>query len=202
MRNAILLGIDPGFASFGYAALCLAPPPSDRIRVNSIGVFETEKASKKAHVLATEDNLKRAREIAAFLEEWIASQDNERNRVIAICAESMSWPRNASVTAKMGITWGVIAAVARALRIPIFQASPQEVKKTVTGFKSAKKEDVALGVGKRVAALVAGRQGFMDYVNAIEAIPQTKQEHPIDALAVAMTCARADAIQIARRSLT
>jgi Holliday junction resolvasome RuvABC endonuclease subunit len=196
-KNAILLGIDPGFSNFGYAALCIAPPPSEAKRVISFGVFETEKAKKKQHVLATEDNLKRAREIADFLDSWIDAHGNDRNQVIAICAESMSWPRNAGVTAKMGITWGVVATVARAKRVPIFQASPQEIKKRTAGFKSATKEEIQAAIGNIPAV-----HGLGYCVREILAnMPKGAREHPSDALACALVCSEAEAIQVARRGL-
>lgn len=192
-RNAILLGIDPGFSSLGWAALCIAPPPSEAMRCNDLGIIATEKASKKAHVLATEDNLRRAREIANCLNALVTRFEDDKNAVLAFCTESMSWPRNAAVTAKMGITWGVLAAVSHQRRVPIFQCSPQELKKQTAGTKSATKEEVEAAVVARLGPSASAM---------IVAIPKTKREHPVDALAAAIVCSRAEAVQAARRAMT
>lgn len=202
-KNAILIGIDPGFASFGWAKLCLAPPPSDAIRCDGLGVFQTEKASKKVHVLATEDHLRRARELATALDDLIVKAEDDRNTVLAFCAESMSWPRNAAVTAKMGITWGVVAAVALRRRIPIFQTSPQALKKTLTGRKDASKDEVEQGIRARGVHVVDPRTLLvLDLKTALDAwFTKGLREHPVDALAAAIVCASAEAVQVARRGM-
>lgn len=196
-RNTILLGVDPGFASFGYAALCIAPDGVS-VRCDAFGVFETEKSSKKLSVLATEDNLRRAREIGEFLEGLGGRLADDRNVLVAVCAEAMSWPRNAAATAKIGITWGVIAEWSRRERLPILQASPQMVKKAIAGAKTATKEEVQAGVLERVK--FAPKCGEKTLAAVAAKITKGRLEHPFDALAVALTCSKSEAVNMARRS--
>lgn len=200
-KNAILLGIDPGFASFGFAAIALPPDPMNTMmRIESFGVFETAKATKKQHVLATEDNLRRARELADFLDALIVRHATDRGRLVAICAESMSWPRNAAVTAKMGITWGVVAAVAHRHKLPILQASPQAVKKGTAGRRDATKDDVEAAVLKRITRANPDLLGTHVFADVAKRIPKTKKEHPFDAAAVAIVCSGAEIVQLSRRA--
>ncbi len=200
-KNTLLIGIDPGLASCGWGVISIAPG-CDVMRCDGLGVHETKKATKKQHVLATEDNLRRARELTAFLQRLFKTHaGDERNRVVAICAESMSWPRNAGASAKIGIAWGVIASCAFTWGIPILQASPQTVKKALTGRRDATKEEVEDAVIQRVPRANEATTSAKLLVGAASHIPKTKREHPFDALAVAITCSSAEPVAIARRAL-
>jgi Holliday junction resolvasome RuvABC endonuclease subunit len=193
--NTILLGIDPGFSHLGYAALCIAPNGTS-LRCDAFGLFETEKSAKKLSVLATEDSLRRARELHEALDALIRSLGDDRNVLVGLAAEAMSWPRNAAVTGKMGIAWGVIASLSCAHRLPILQASPQMVKKGVAGSKTVTKDEVAAAVLRMVpSATKAG--GTLAEVAA--RLPKTKREHPFDALAAALVCRQSQAVQMAIR---
>ncbi len=178
-----LLCIDPGFASFGYATLLFA----DRspVRVGEFGVIRTAKSAKKHHVLSVEDNLRRAHEIAAKLR-WLAT----RGRTVGICAEAMSFPRSSSVAAKMAMAWGILASLSEATAIPILQASPQEVKKSVCGVKTATKEEVISAVQRLYPETVAKSEG----------LPQGIWEHCYDAVAVGHLMLTSDTVRMARLS--
>ena len=144
--NALVIGLDLGFSSLGYGVVALAPLPKQDQRVEDIGVFHTSKSDAKQSLYATEDNLRRARDIASFLHTLIQKHQDQNNRVIATCVEAMSWPRNAGVTAKLGIGWGVFAAVSSFHALPVLQASPQQIKLATARSKSASKEDVQRAV--------------------------------------------------------
>ncbi len=175
-----LLGIDPGFSAIGLARLELRPDGSEV--VDDLAVIVTEPSAKRRKVLATEDNVRRLQEIGAALAPWIASD------VVAICAESQSWPRNAGSSAKVGMSWGTIAELARVARVPILQASPQQVKRALTGRKDASKDEVR-------AALEARYQVRPEW-------PRQKGlvEHAADALACAVVCTGAPEVLAARRA--
>jgi Holliday junction resolvasome RuvABC endonuclease subunit len=195
VTNTILLGIDPGFAHLGYGALCIATDGVS-LRCDAFGLFETEKSSKKLSVLATEDNLRRAVELYDALDGLIRSLGDEKNVLVGLAAEAMSWPRNAAVTGKMGIAWGVVASVSRVHRLPILQVSPQMLKKGVAGAKTATKDEVAAAVLRMVpSAPKAG--GRLTEVAA--RLPKGKREHPFDALAAALVCRESQAVQMAIR---
>lgn len=177
----ILFGFDPGFASIGYAAI----GPISHPRVLEFGVFETQKSNKKKNVLSVDDNLRRLFEISRFLRQLLARNPN----CVAFCAEAMSFPRSASVAAKMAFTWGALGSLSEATRIPILQASPQEIKKTICGVKTATKEEIQRDVVK-----------LYPEVEQIRApIPEGKWEHCHDALAVAHMMLDSDLVKILQR---
>jgi Holliday junction resolvasome RuvABC endonuclease subunit len=171
------LGIDPGFASIGYAIVQIEPE-----KLIDLGVIRTEKSGKKRGVLASDDNLRRAREIHKALLRKILGL-----RVVAICAESMSFPRNASAAAKVAISWGVLASIAEQLAIPIVQASPQEIKRKLCGRKDASKADIEAAVRKL-------------YKSPVEPnVPRSLREHAWDALSAIAACQDSDVLMMARR---
>lgn len=163
-----ILGLDPGFANIGWGVVELHPTNPAEDAILSCGVFRTEKSDKKRQVAASDDNLRRGREITAELQKLI-----ELHNVSAICAESMSFPRNASAAAKVAMCWGVVAALVHQKRLPLSQSSPQEIKRLLCGKKDASKEDVAAAVRKRYPAI-----GPM-----VEEVIPSAREHAFDAVA-------------------
>jgi crossover junction endodeoxyribonuclease RuvC len=174
----IALGIDPGFASLGFAAVEL----SAVVRVPRCWVERTEPSAKKRDVRQSEDLVRRCRELTVALERTIA----EWHPAVA-CAETMSWPRDMKAATRVALAWGVIAAVLERHGIALVQASPQEVKKAMCGSKSASKEDVQLAVEERVEAVTWPTQ-------------KTLVEHAADAVAVVLTCADSDVVRAAMRA--
>ena len=175
-----LLGIDPGFASLGYAVVDLLPRP----HVVAFGVFSTSKTTTKQKVLAVEDNVRRTIAIAQQLRALATFAP----RTIAICAEAMSFPRSSSVAAKLALTWGALSGLSEAARIPILQASPQQVKVAVCGVKTATKEEVQAAVVQLYPEVAAMRAG----------IAKGGWEHPHDALAVAHLMLQSDLVKMLR----
>lgn len=145
-----LIGLDNGFASIGYAVMVV---DGTRARIAQLGVFYTQKSNKKQNVLTTEDNLRRAIEIAKFFRELLAAAPS----TVAFCAEGMSFPRSSSVAAKMAFAWGVLASLSEATRVPVLQGSPQFLKKTVCGKKNASKEEIRDAVVKLYPEIKAMR---------------------------------------------
>lgn len=82
-------------------------------------VARTEKANCKLDVRASDDNARRARELARALHLAVAEHGP-----LANAAEAQFWPRNAGATAKVGMARGVLAAVAEQHGLPLVQASP------------------------------------------------------------------------------
>ena len=179
-----VLGIDTGFASFGWAAVELG---ADLVLVDA-GVIRTKKASKKSNLLATEDNFDRGRLIAHALEAVIAEHDP-----VAVCVESMSWPRNASVVAKMGLAWGILIGACDRHGLAVVQCSPQRIKRALTGQSSATKDAV-------LAALIA-RPGFahLPQVLGDHGIPRGQWEHAVDSAAVVVASAESDVLRALSR---
>lgn len=178
-----VLGVDPGLSMFGYALVCLRSGGED---ILELGVIETKKSSNKRRVLASDDNLRRAREIVLGIR-TVCGSDVPK----VICAESMSFPRNASSSAKIGMAWGVLAAISEFGQVPVVQASPQEVKKVVCGNKAASKVEVE-------TALVL-RYGEGTGIHSFRRrFAKGKHEHGFDALAAVVACLDSEVLRMAR----
>lgn len=176
-----VVGIDGGLAALGWAALRLEPTGEVP---HALGVFATAPSARRRHVLAADDNLRRARELARSLAGVL---DLYRPAVLAL--EAMSAPRNAASAAKLSMSLGVVAALAEARGLPLVAASPQEVKRALCGRLDASKEDVA-------AAVVRCLPGAGDLLGRVR---PGLREHAADAAAVALACLDADAVRLARR---
>lgn len=193
LPGQLVLGLDPGFASCGYAVVRVRPDDED---VVALGVLRTAASSAKRKVYAADDNLRRCRELAAALanlthhgqvlplggRQWAP-------RVRAVCAEAMSFPRNASTAAKMAMTWGLIVANVESKALPLLQASPQEVKVKLTAHKDAPKEAIEDALlrryGKRLKSM-------------LRELPEGQHEHAFDALAAVVTCLDAEVVRLMR----
>jgi crossover junction endodeoxyribonuclease RuvC len=186
-----VLGIDPGFASIGYAVLELLPETEVVI---DMGVIHTEKSQKKREVRASDDNLNRARKIHSALGALMS-----KHQPSVICAETMSFPRNSGAAAKVAMCWGVIASLTQTSGVPIVQASPQEIKKALCGVGSASKEQVQNAVQSRYYP--PGTHGVVPLVNilAINGVKKSDLEHPYDALAAIISCIQSEIVRMARR---
>ena len=175
-----ILSVDPGFSSVGWA-LCEISQVGSIDYIGS-GVIRTKKATAK--VLVSEDNVSRAREIAAGIMEIFVDMDAHPSRLKAIVSEAQSWPRNASVSAKVGMCWGILASFAHACEIPLVQVSPQSLKKRLTGRRGASKQDVADAVCE-----------FWPQVRVdAECYPVTQREHMYDAAAALLASRDSDVI--------
>ncbi len=130
----LLLGIDPGFASLGYALYDIVQG-----QFVSAGVVRTKKDTRKSR-LVRDDNVCRYNELWAALENiW----PNGTDRVVhAVCSEGMSQPRNSGAAWKLALGWGAVLGIARSKGVPVFQVSPQALKKAVAGKPSASKNEV------------------------------------------------------------
>lgn len=181
----VILGVDPGLASFGWAVTDVVRDGS--LAVIELGVFRTTKSATKRNVLAADDTVRRARELDQRLVELI-----ERHGVPAvICAESMSFPRSASAAAKMAVTWGLICALANDCDAPIAQCSPQALKKALTGSSSSSKTDVQQALEVRF-----GNRELLAHLG------KTIREHAADALGAIVACSGHEAMRMARRMAT
>lgn len=183
----LVLGIDPGFSSVGYALVNILPESESLVRV---GVLTTKKSAAKHAVYASDDNFRRSREIYRSLADLVSY----RGHVMAICVESMSFPRSSSVAAKVAMCWGVLASLSESLGIPLVQISPQDVKKCVCNSRTASKTDVFKALCKRYPDM----KPMCDAMK----IPNTQLEHPTDALATVVAALGGDVLRLARAAVT
>jgi Holliday junction resolvasome RuvABC endonuclease subunit len=196
-----VLGIDPGLSALGYAVVDLSGD-----RVVDLGVVRTQKSDKKRRVLASDDNLRRAREVDAALLGVLLARDGDRllpcghpfgTNFAAICVESMSFPRNASAAAKVALSWGILAGLAGRFELPIVQASPQEIKKKLCGKKDASKDDVEAALKSAYGLDGSGRRGTA--IGMLAGVPKSLHEHAWDALSAVAGCRDSDVILLAKK---
>jgi len=181
MGKVYVLGLDPGFASFGYGVVELL---RDSERIVEVNVIRTKKDAKKRAVLAADDNFRRARAIYAALIEVV-----DRYHPVVVAAETMSFPRDASAAAKVAMAWGVISAIAESRQLPMAQASPMKIKQSVAGNPKASKEDVQSALRRRYVGQFFPFQ---------KALPQGQWEHGYDAIGSIVTCLDGDVLRMAR----
>lgn len=183
--SLLVLGLDPGFANVGWALVELDGSGGKEVLLG-MGLISTEKSAKKQNVLASNDNYRRAREIARALRAMTPKPH-------VICAEAMSFPRNASAAAKVAMTWGVVADYCESEGIAMLMASPKELKNAVCQNASASKEEVQAALRIRFGA----RPG--ELLKAA-GVPPSSQEHPYDGLAAVVACLPSETLTLLRRA--
>lgn len=179
-EGVAVLGVDPGFAACGVALVRLLPTVEE---VALLDVIRTAKDSARRRTYASDDNLRRARELHRALDGLVVTHN-----VRAIAAEAMSFPRNATSAAKMSLCWGVLASIAEARELPIVQGSPQALKRAVTGSTTASKDEVEFALLKR----------FGNDVEGLFTGPDGLREHCFDALAAVVACLDSEPLRLAR----
>jgi Holliday junction resolvasome RuvABC endonuclease subunit len=180
--DVCVLGVDPGFASFGWCVMLLLPQGEQVLETE---VIRTEKSSKKQNVRAADDDFRRSQEIALVLQNVV-----KRWRPQAVAAEAFSSPRNASAAAKVARAWGVLAGLCVASKLPLVQASPQDIKKVLCQNKTATKEQV------QEVLKVRYPDGFLSFT---QRVPKGKWEHGFDAAGAVVACLETDVFRMARR---
>lgn len=173
MKSIVVMGVDPGLAHLGYALVRLSPEGNSLVEDENgpvIGLIETSKSARKKGVRDSDDNTRRARELYVPLKRIVQKHD-----VRCFCTEAMSYPRSSTASHKMGISWGIIVAISSDGNIPITQASPSDIKKTVCGVGTASKEEVQRALSER-------------YGVPVDTFTKTRREHPFDALGAVEAC--------------
>lgn len=185
MREACVLGVDPGFASMGMAVLRLSPSGDMPVYMT---VFRTRKSDRKRRVLSADDDFRRACELANFARHAFASY-----QPVAVCSEAMSYPRNSASAAKIGMSIGIVAALATQHGLPCLQISPQALKQRLCGNKSAAKA--------AVLASLAARYPEADFDSLLRHLPATEMEHAWDALGSVVACLDSTELRTVRKML-
>lgn len=121
----MILGVDPGLASTGYAVVSGAP---GRVRVVAWGVIRTEPATPHAQ---------RLRQIHDSLAEVLS-----QHRVEGAAIESWYIHRHSTAAMAMAEARGVAQLVLALADVPVQEYSPNTIKQAVTGSGRADKEQV------------------------------------------------------------
>lgn len=180
----VAVGWDPGLANLGGAVVLLGARPEDDELLELVLVL-TEKSAKKRVVMAADDDFRRARELASGVEGLFARQAGGTRGVRVVCAESMSFPRNARTSAQIALAWGVLASEVERRQLPVCQAGPQEIRRRFDLLKGAAKEDVHAKLLKRYGKREVERALLRNdaYRGATEKQRLELRKHPLDALA-------------------
>ncbi len=167
----IVLGVDPGYANFGWA---LSNVTKEAIEPLCVGVLVTEKSHRRMKVLASDDEFRRSKELYEGLVGVI-----RRNEVKLICAEGMSSPRNAITVRMLGYAWGVLASICSELGIAMVQVSPNQLKKRLCGRVSSTDKELHDEITKRYPSMET---------LIMSVTVKSKREHAYDAMIAIEVC--------------
>lgn len=147
-----IIGIDPGYAICGYGII---EADRGRMKILDYGVIETHKSAPFAERLLTISD-----EIDTLLEKW-------KPEVMAV--EELFFAQNKTTAMATAHARGAIITAGARRDVEVFEYTPSQVKKAVTGMGRAEKEQV---------------QMMVKVLLNLEAIP--KPDDAADALAIAI----------------
>lgn len=128
-----ILGIDPGYARTGWAALEVR---GQKLEVRSFGCIETSKKTDPQDRLADV-----YRQVCALIKKY---------KPDALAIEELFFTNNAKTAFKVGEARGVIILAGAMQKIPVFSYTPLQVKIAVTGYGNADKTQV----GRMIKAIL------------------------------------------------
>lgn len=124
----IVIGIDPGTATVGYAILKISPQNKQKIEAIDFGCITTECG------LPAGDRLKKIhRQISKLIDE---------HKPNLMSVESLYFFKNLKTVMPVSQAKGVILLAAAQKRIPVLEFTPLQVKMTVAGYGRAEKKQV------------------------------------------------------------
>lgn len=168
-RGGVVLGLTPGFRSFGWALMRIEP---EMELVLCAGVLRTRTAWRTSDDISSQDMHRRGRELAALLRLVV-----QRERVDVIAARALEWLRSAKTMQESGRAWGVVDTYAAAADIPLLEVAPQDLSLAMTHRRDASREDVEHAVRVRYPG---------EWIAALEdEVTEGQREHAFEAVAVA-----------------
>lgn len=123
----IILGIDPGLATTGYAVV-KTQNKKDVFEVLDYGVISTKAGLKDSDRLL---------EIAEGIEKLIESYQPDK-----VAVESLFFCNNQKTAMKVGQARGVVMLICRRLGLDFVEFTPRQVKQAVVGYGMADKKQV------------------------------------------------------------
>ncbi len=135
-KEAVILGVDPGLSITGFGIVVSS---SRGVSLREYGSFKT----------AAQDPLQER--IAAFFE--FISKKVEQWEVTHLALETPFLGKNAQNFLKLGYLRGALYLIAHKHELIISEFSPTEIKKQITGFGGAQKEQVARVVHRFIPGL-------------------------------------------------
>lgn len=178
MTKIRVLGVDPGFANIGFAALDLFDVGGSDLL--STGLVITKPG--KGKVKQIEDEIRRLHEIEdafiLFLNEWrpdvVAIEEPGKCLMRRQVGPRVMWQTNPSLLRTSCLMWGAISGICRARGIYIVKYGSQEIKKVVCGSNKASKADMTKEIKGR-------------YPNYTGWATTQRVEHEVDATGAGIT---------------
>jgi crossover junction endodeoxyribonuclease RuvC len=125
-RETVVLGVDPGTATLGYAVV--ADPGNGQLRLIEHGAIRST---------PKEDHGVRLRRIYLGIAEVVG-----RHGPAELAIEKLFFSRNTTSALAVGEARGVAILAAAQLELPIREYSPAEVKQNVAQYGNARKEQI------------------------------------------------------------
>ncbi|MDD3694042.1 MAG: crossover junction endodeoxyribonuclease RuvC [Candidatus Pacebacteria bacterium] len=147
----IIIAIDPGYDRLGIAILQKEKNSKEKILFSECFITERE-----------ESFYKRLFALGKRIDDLIKKFEPK-----ALVLEDLFFSRNTKTALKVSEARGVIVFQALNNNIPIFEYKPNQIKVAITGYGSAKKEDVFFMVKKLIS--LEGRKYIDDEIDAIAA---------------------------------
>ena len=148
MFERLVIGVDPGMASTGIAALGATGRRTSVVGTNTI---------------RTSSQLPESERVLALHEAFGATLDEHRPEAVAV--ESLMWGKNAGSAMAVARATGVVLLAAAQRGIPVHEYAPLEVKMAVTGSGAAAKQDV-----RRALARLHGLDDVPSQPDAADAV--------------------------------
>lgn len=182
----IVLGVDPGLASMGLAAVEL---PS--WRCVALDATTTKKSHKKRGVRQSDDDMRRLRELVDWTIGFLVDVGEAHSNPMVMCVELPAGSKGARAAAALAMGKGLVATLAAMLDLPIAQCMPVDLKKAVCGNGKASKADVQRMLVTR----------FGNGVGALlDRMPDKHREHAADALGTIVACKDNEVMLAAQRA--
>lgn len=125
MFDRLVIGVDPGMASTGIAA---------------VGATGRETSVEEAVTIRTPAGLAESERVLALYRAFAEILDGRRPETVAL--ESVMWGKNVGSAMAVARATGVVLLAAAERGVPVHEYAPLEVKMAITGNGSAAKEDV------------------------------------------------------------
>jgi Holliday junction resolvasome RuvABC endonuclease subunit len=134
-----IIGVDPGFAHLGFAAVELHHPAGADLL--DVLLIETKPSAKKQRLAVADDESRRLSDIE---DAAILFLDKHQPELVVI--EDPPWGKNAKAVRVCALMWGALHGICRARGVFVLNIGAQLIKKVVAGKNTASKEDVYAAV--------------------------------------------------------
>lgn len=151
MQEKIILGVDPSFVAAGFAVIKIKQ--NKKTELIDLGVFK-QSSNKTIQ--------ERLGNFHIFFDKLMIEKS-----ISTICLETPFMGKNAQNFLKLGYLRGSLNLLSFQHKLPILEFSPREIKRSVTGYGHADKEQVAKALQVFFPILKSFKQISMDATDAL-----------------------------------